>query len=85
MARVSVWNFAPAPPSTEEVWEAFRQWYDPVYGNPDAQAAWEKAHRRGFELWLAALPPANMELARNSYDDGYRDAQRGNPHYFEGG
>lgn len=31
---------------------------------------------------MEELPAHRSALAKNSYDDGYTDAQRGNPHYY---
>ena len=65
------WNFKPEAPTTEDVYRAYRNWLDPDYRNPEAQAAWEKVNREEFDAWLAE---EKRKAAAEAWERGYRAA-----------
>lgn len=72
------WKFPVEVPDTDDVYAAYRQWYDPAYGNPDAQAAWEKANAEEFKLWLERIrSEARSEGYRQGVDTARSDMVSG--------
>lgn len=50
-----MWEIKPEVPTTEDVYTAYRDWYDPEYRNPEYQAQWERVNREEFETWLEGI------------------------------
>lgn len=43
------------PPTTEDIYIAYRNWNDPEYLNPDADAKWVAVNREEFDTWLLTI------------------------------
>ena len=56
-------RFKMEPPDTEGVYAAYLAWYDPEYGNQQAQTAWEANNRAEFDSWLA-------QIRKEAWDEG---------------